>query len=139
MVDRHFDVISIVHHMEIGWPTNVQHITHVTFDRFNGFLVLPVEFEVEIPGHIPSARNREAKATEVMVVEEDRSDHCRCRGPRETVVDRRRFDDLRRWWSNDLCCQHRWSVHNESLAMSTAPDASTLLPWEAHHFFSDGA
>ena len=51
------DVISTVHHqMEIGWPTNVQHITHVTFDRFNGFLGLPVEFEVEIPGRVPSAR-----------------------------------------------------------------------------------
>ncbi|PON57208.1 Rho GTPase-activating protein [Parasponia andersonii] len=49
------DVISTVHQMEIGWPTNVQHITHVTFDRFNGFLGLPVEFEVEIPGRVPSA------------------------------------------------------------------------------------
>ncbi|KAF7818254.1 rho GTPase-activating protein 2 [Senna tora] len=54
-VDRPDDVISTVHHMEIGWPTNVQHITHVTFDRFNGFLGLPVEFEVEIPGRVPSA------------------------------------------------------------------------------------
>lgn len=50
------DVISAVHQMEIGWPTNVRHITHVTFDRFNGFLGLPVEFEVEIPGRVPSAR-----------------------------------------------------------------------------------
>ncbi|KAI3967739.1 hypothetical protein MKW92_004668 [Papaver armeniacum] len=41
--------------MEIGWPTNVQHITHVTFDRFNGFLGLPVEFEVEVPCRAPSA------------------------------------------------------------------------------------
>ncbi|XP_061342558.1 rho GTPase-activating protein 2 [Gastrolobium bilobum] len=54
-VDRPDDVISTVHQMEIGWPTNVQHITHVTFDRFNGFLGLPVEFEVEIPGRVPSA------------------------------------------------------------------------------------
>ncbi|KAE8689112.1 peroxidase 3 isoform 1 [Hibiscus syriacus] len=43
--------------MEIGWPTNVKHITHVTFDRFNGFLGLPVEFELEIPGRVPSARS----------------------------------------------------------------------------------
>ena len=50
------DVISAVHQMEIGCPTNVRHITHVTFDRFNGFLGLPVEFEVEIPGRVPSAR-----------------------------------------------------------------------------------
>jgi len=55
-VDRRGDVISAVHHMEIGWPTNVQHITHVTFDRFHGFLGLPVEFEVEIPRKVPSAR-----------------------------------------------------------------------------------
>ncbi|KAE9464001.1 hypothetical protein C3L33_04071, partial [Rhododendron williamsianum] len=41
--------------MDIGWPTNVQHIAHVTFDRFNGFLGLPVEFEVEIPCRVPSA------------------------------------------------------------------------------------
>nr|GEY96304.1 Rho GTPase-activating protein 5-like [Tanacetum cinerariifolium] len=26
--------------MEIGWPTDVRHVAHVTFDRFNGFLVL---------------------------------------------------------------------------------------------------
>lgn len=57
-VDRPDEVISTVHHidMEIGWPTDVQHITHVTFDRFNGFLGLPVEFEVQIPGRVPSAR-----------------------------------------------------------------------------------
>uniref|UniRef100_A0A5B7AXW9 Putative Rho GTPase activating protein with PAK-box/P21-Rho-binding domain n=1 Tax=Davidia involucrata TaxID=16924 RepID=A0A5B7AXW9_DAVIN len=54
-VDRQDEVISTVHNMEIGWPTNVQHITHVTFDRFNGFLGLPVEFEVEIPCRVPSA------------------------------------------------------------------------------------
>ncbi|BAT95660.1 hypothetical protein LR48_Vigan02g110600 [Vigna angularis] len=54
-VDPPDDVISTVHNMEIGWPTNVQHITHVTFDRFNGFLGLPYEFEVEIPARVPSA------------------------------------------------------------------------------------
>ncbi|XP_062087119.1 rho GTPase-activating protein 2 [Humulus lupulus] len=54
-VERGEDAISSVHHMEIGCPTNVRHITHVTFDRFNGFLGLPVEFEVEIPGRVPSA------------------------------------------------------------------------------------
>lgn len=45
----------LTHHMEIGWPTNVQHLTHVTFDRFHGFLGLPVEFQVEIPCRVPSA------------------------------------------------------------------------------------
>ncbi|KAJ4727576.1 Rho GTPase-activating protein [Melia azedarach] len=54
-VERGEDVISAVQNMEIGWPTNVRHITHVTFDRFNGFLGLPVEFEVEIPCRVPSA------------------------------------------------------------------------------------
>ncbi|KAK1437255.1 hypothetical protein QVD17_03044 [Tagetes erecta] len=41
--------------MEIGWPTDVKHLSHVTFDRFHGFLGLPVEFEVEIPSRAPSA------------------------------------------------------------------------------------
>ncbi|KAG7014405.1 Rho GTPase-activating protein 2 [Cucurbita argyrosperma subsp. argyrosperma] len=54
-VDRREELISTVHQMEIGWPTNVRHIAHVTFDRFNGFLGLPVEFEVEIPSSVPSA------------------------------------------------------------------------------------
>lgn len=42
--------------MEIGWPTNVRHVAHVTFDRFDGFLGLPVEFEPEVPRRAPSAR-----------------------------------------------------------------------------------
>ncbi|KAK9122808.1 hypothetical protein Sjap_012410 [Stephania japonica] len=42
--------------MEIGRPTNVRHVAHVTFDRFNGFLGLPVEFEPEVPRRAPSAR-----------------------------------------------------------------------------------
>ncbi|KAB2616179.1 rho GTPase-activating protein 2-like [Pyrus ussuriensis x Pyrus communis] len=54
-VERREEVISAVHNMDIGWPTNVQHLTYVTFDRFNGFLGLPVEFEVENPGGVPSA------------------------------------------------------------------------------------
>lgn len=41
--------------LEIGWPTDVQHVTHVTFDRYNGFLGLPQEFQVEVPGRVPSA------------------------------------------------------------------------------------
>lgn len=47
---------SAVNSMEIGWPTNVRHVSHVTFDRFNGFLGLPLEFQVEVPGRVPSAR-----------------------------------------------------------------------------------
>ncbi|KAG6417691.1 hypothetical protein SASPL_119880 [Salvia splendens] len=41
--------------MEIGWPTDVQHVNHVTFDRFDGFMGLPVEFEPEVPRRAPSA------------------------------------------------------------------------------------
>ncbi|KAK9733600.1 hypothetical protein RND81_04G077600 [Saponaria officinalis] len=54
-VDRSEEVISAVQ-MEIGLPTDVHHITHVTFDRFRGFLGLPLEFQVEIPRKVPSAR-----------------------------------------------------------------------------------
>ncbi|XP_057535101.1 rho GTPase-activating protein 2 [Amaranthus tricolor] len=51
-VDSREQVIST---MDIGCPTNVQHVTHVTFDPFHGFLGLPLEFQVEIPRKVPSA------------------------------------------------------------------------------------
>ncbi|KAF8379788.1 hypothetical protein HHK36_029237 [Tetracentron sinense] len=41
--------------MDISWPTDVRHVSHVTFDRYNGFLGLPVEFEPEVPRRVPSA------------------------------------------------------------------------------------
>ncbi|KAL2323068.1 hypothetical protein Fmac_027447 [Flemingia macrophylla] len=41
--------------INIGLPSNVRHVAHVTFDRFNGFLGLPVEFEPEVPRRAPSA------------------------------------------------------------------------------------
>ncbi|KAK7345323.1 hypothetical protein VNO77_15925 [Canavalia gladiata] len=41
--------------MEIGLPSNVRHVAHVTFDRFNGFLGLPLEFQPQLPTTIPSA------------------------------------------------------------------------------------
>ncbi|PKU72947.1 rho GTPase-activating protein 5 [Dendrobium catenatum] len=41
--------------MDIGWPTDVQHVAHVTFDRFDGFLGLPMEFQPDIPSKVPSA------------------------------------------------------------------------------------
>ncbi|KAI3977691.1 hypothetical protein MKX01_009576 [Papaver californicum] len=41
--------------LDIGWPSDVRHVSHVTFDRFNGFLGLPAEFQPEIPGRVPSA------------------------------------------------------------------------------------
>ena len=51
------DPAAVAWGMEIGWPTDVRHVAHVTFDRLNGFLGLPAEFELEIPGHVPSARS----------------------------------------------------------------------------------
>lgn len=44
--------------MDIGGPTNIRHVAHVTFDRFNGFLGLPSEFEPDVPRKAPSARFR---------------------------------------------------------------------------------
>ncbi|XP_073062440.1 rho GTPase-activating protein 5-like [Primulina eburnea] len=41
--------------VDIGWPTDVRHVSHVTFDRFNGFLGIPVELQPEIPRKPPSA------------------------------------------------------------------------------------
>ncbi|CAN8286021.1 unnamed protein product [Cochlearia groenlandica] len=41
--------------IDIGWPTEVKHVSHVTFDRFNGFLGLPSELEPEVPQRAPSA------------------------------------------------------------------------------------
>lgn len=55
-VDRECEKVICAKSMNISWPTDVKHISHVTFDRFNGFLGLPVEFEPEIPTKVPSAR-----------------------------------------------------------------------------------
>ncbi|KAK9938967.1 hypothetical protein M0R45_015677 [Rubus argutus] len=35
--------------MEIGWPTNVRHVAHVTFDRFNGFWVCLWSLSLKCP------------------------------------------------------------------------------------------
>ncbi|KAK3014915.1 hypothetical protein RJ639_009879 [Escallonia herrerae] len=42
--------------LDIGSPKDVKHLSHVTFDRFNGFLGLPVELEPEVSPKAPSAR-----------------------------------------------------------------------------------
>lgn len=34
--------------MEIGWPTDVRHVAHVTFDRFHGFRGVPEELRPEV-------------------------------------------------------------------------------------------
>uniref|UniRef100_A0A7N0UAL8 Uncharacterized protein n=1 Tax=Kalanchoe fedtschenkoi TaxID=63787 RepID=A0A7N0UAL8_KALFE len=41
--------------MEIGSPTNVRHVAHVTFDKFDGFLGLPAELQPEVPSRPLSA------------------------------------------------------------------------------------
>ncbi|KAL9228590.1 hypothetical protein vseg_004150 [Gypsophila vaccaria] len=46
---------SEINVMDIGQPTDVRHVAHVTFDRFDGFLGLPVEFEPLVPRRPPSA------------------------------------------------------------------------------------
>lgn len=43
--------------MQIGVPTDVRHVSHVTFDRFSGFLGLPADLEPEVPCPVPSARS----------------------------------------------------------------------------------
>ncbi|KAJ9563519.1 hypothetical protein OSB04_008679 [Centaurea solstitialis] len=44
--------------LDIGSPTDVHHVSHVTFDRFNGFLGLPNALQPHLPRHVPSARWR---------------------------------------------------------------------------------
>lgn len=41
--------------LEISCPTNVRHVSHVTFDRFKGFLGLPDEFQPDFLKRVPSA------------------------------------------------------------------------------------
>ncbi|KAJ4779053.1 Rho GTPase-activating protein gacA [Rhynchospora pubera] len=53
--NRQDDDVTVLTGMEISWPMDVRHVAHVTFDRFNGFLGLPVEFEMEVPSRAPSA------------------------------------------------------------------------------------
>ncbi|XP_022769753.1 rho GTPase-activating protein 3-like isoform X2 [Durio zibethinus] len=42
--------------MDISLPTEVRHVSHVTFDRFNGFLGLPTDLQLDLPIRVPSAR-----------------------------------------------------------------------------------
>ncbi|MBA0826569.1 hypothetical protein Goarm_011400 [Gossypium armourianum] len=41
--------------MDISLPTEVKHVSHVTFDRFNGFLGLPIDLQPDVPRRVPSA------------------------------------------------------------------------------------
>ncbi|KAI3809088.1 hypothetical protein L1987_25056 [Smallanthus sonchifolius] len=44
-VDDSDDASSATSSLDIGLPTDVQHVSHVTFDRFDGFYGLPVELQ----------------------------------------------------------------------------------------------
>lgn len=43
--------------MEIGRPMDVRHVSHVTFDRFGGFLGLPADLEPDVPRPTPGVRS----------------------------------------------------------------------------------
>ncbi|KAJ0439425.1 putative Rho GTPase-activating protein 1-5 [Helianthus annuus] len=47
---------DVVSSLDIGGPTDVRHVSHVTFDRFNGFLGLPQFLQSDVPRKVPSAR-----------------------------------------------------------------------------------
>ncbi|KAM0935031.1 putative Rho GTPase activation protein [Dioscorea sansibarensis] len=49
------EVDNVDEELDIGRPTNVRHVSHVTFNRFDGFLGLPVELERDVPSRAPSA------------------------------------------------------------------------------------
>lgn len=51
------EVDNVEEVLDIGRPTGVRHVSHVTFDRFDGFLGLPVELERDVPSRAPSARS----------------------------------------------------------------------------------
>ncbi|KAL8192630.1 hypothetical protein R6Q57_027815 [Mikania cordata] len=57
-VDDSDDASSATSSLDIGLPTDVQHVSHVTFDRFDGFLGLPAELQPEVPRKPPSASIR---------------------------------------------------------------------------------
>lgn len=50
------DADNVLSDVDIGSPKDVRHVSHVTFDRFNGFLGLPVELQPDVPRKPPSAR-----------------------------------------------------------------------------------
>jgi len=54
--DDHEKEDSDEERIEIGQPTDVPHVSHITYDRFDGFLGLPVDLEPDVPRRTPSAR-----------------------------------------------------------------------------------
>ncbi|KAL9235425.1 hypothetical protein vseg_010183 [Gypsophila vaccaria] len=63
--------------MDIGGPTNVRHVSHVTFDNFDGFLGLPLEFQRDVPRRAPSASTSVfGVSTESMQLSYDAKGNC---------------------------------------------------------------
>ncbi|KAL6569682.1 hypothetical protein OROMI_014196 [Orobanche minor] len=50
------DADEVAFDVDIGLPTDVRHVSHVTYDRFNGFRGLPAELQPDVPRKPPSAR-----------------------------------------------------------------------------------
>ncbi|KAL6495619.1 hypothetical protein OROGR_030182 [Orobanche gracilis] len=50
------DADEVASDVDIGLPTDVRHVSHVTYDRFNGFRGLPAELQPDVPPKPPSAR-----------------------------------------------------------------------------------
>ncbi|KAL6575595.1 hypothetical protein OROHE_000972 [Orobanche hederae] len=50
------DADEVASDVDIGLPTDVRHVSHVTYDRFNGFRGLPAELQPDVPRKPPSAR-----------------------------------------------------------------------------------
>jgi len=54
--DDHEEEDSDEERIEIGQLMDVPHISHITYDRFGGFLGLPADLEPDVPRRTPSAR-----------------------------------------------------------------------------------
>jgi hypothetical protein len=54
--------------MQIGMPTDVRHVSHVTFDRFSGFLGLPADLEPDVPRPVPSARSAHLQVSDSLLL-----------------------------------------------------------------------
>ena len=54
--DDHEEEDSDEERIEIGQPTDVPHVSHITYDRFGDFLGLPTDLEPDVSWCTPSAR-----------------------------------------------------------------------------------
>ena len=54
--DDHEKEDSDEERIEIEQPTDVPHVSYITYNRFGGFLGLPTDLEPDVPWRTPSAR-----------------------------------------------------------------------------------